>query len=1339
MSKKLFGKFFIFLLVVGLLFAVAPTGQAEAATYTDWVAQVPAAPTSADTVRVWINSDTALGETVLVEYRISGVNTKVEGFYDTSYTGATWRADIPAQPVGTLVEYQLITRNQSGVEYRWSGFNWSYTVAAAPVLPVHNSTQNTFFSTIQAAIDAAASGDVIEVAPGEYAEYVELRTPNITVRSTDGAAVTKIVTPPGTLTTGVKVLANMGTVTFEGFTVKNFTESGIIQGMADRTGTTFHVLNNIVQPYADYLRNGIQVSGDRSTVVGNTVYGKRLTDEWASAGITVANASNVIVLDNTVIGGETGVDNGIVLIAFNNDMTNITIEGNTITDAFDGVNLQGNYWSATRYSISDVTIKSNIISDSSEGIGAYWLTNLTTVVVENNQFNNLVYGGLWIDGSVVGTVTGVDASPNWWGSAVGPDQTSADVDVYILGDPVDPAVYTPWCADADCETFAPDVDGNVYLSGPISGTGGILIGTPGLTYHLAADTVIQNNSPCFVIEASNTIIEAEPGAKCIPTGGSNGIDVAAGLNNITIDGLEIDGTGQTTGDGIHFAGAVSNIVLVDNNIHDLGSDGIEFAGDVSEVVEIQGNMFKGNLGLGINNLGANTVGAEYNSWGNVAGPAAGDGVSTKVTYEPFTHADLYVVSSGTPWANQVVTGQNITYTVMANLVNVNAADFYLEYPTNLTYVSHTDANALGINDEVTHDSATRKLHFIGYSTTGNKTGDLALFSVTFTANSTVLDAPLSFSYAATSGFGMVGYESSSNVFVNEMVNGSVTIVTLPTITSTDIQGYYLTGEQRQFSVVLNNPTGGADYAHVYVDYKLTGASLAQISLLEYSVDGGTTWVALGVGPGTTYGEDGLGNVVGYFGKIDGGGFPLAPGASLPTLFRVTFVTREQGATDFPTSYAVSMQLRDADALPDSYLLDELTDTMYVYDPATVTIAGDQYYIVDEPGAFTVTINNPTTGKNYDNTVVFDIVIADHVPADISALSCSMSGYTWDLLSSLTAVGSDVVARIEGADGFFTVPPTGVNMVVSCSVTYATAGNYVTSGEMVDVFDAVTPQERVVSTNISATAIVYTAPVITATFPTGPYVAGEPVTVPISITNPSGIPGPFSLVLNLPAGTTIVYNGVTYTCTDAGCPAIPVTLPIPTADLIITFPEGWTGDISMNLYDTSWDPDRLLATFTKTGVTVLGAFDVNGTVSMQGRSARAGVPLTLTGTSGTYNTTSTSLISNNYVFEDVAEGTYTFTTNQPRYLNITADLGKTVTLKGAKTLSSLWLRGGNAVYTDNEVNDTDLGKVSLGYTEGITTHPDADVNFDNKINIQDLALVGGNYLLTSDDAYADWQP
>jgi hypothetical protein len=156
--------------------------------------------------------------------------------------------------------------------------------------------------------------------------------------------------------------------------------------------------------------------------------------------------------------------------------------------------------------------------------------------------------------------------------------------------------------------------------------------------------------------------------------------------------------------------------------------------------------------------------------------------------------------------------------------------------------------------------------------------------------------------------------------------------------------------------------------------------------------------------------------------------------------------------------------------------------------------------------------------------------------------------------------------------------------------------------------------------------------------------------------------------------------------------------------------------------------------------------------MQGRSAREGVQLILTGSPGTYNATSTSLISNNYVFEDVAEGTYTFTTYQPRYLNITADSGKTLTLAGAETLTSLTLVGGNAFWwdfeldlPDNVIDYLDLGVVSLGYTAGIELHPDADVNFDNLINIQDLAQVAGSYDLQSDDpdglnfAYSDWQP
>ncbi|GEM_PF-402092 len=121
--------------VLGLLFlSVQPGGAAGegrplAATYRTWIAQVPSGnPVSGQSVRVWINSDTAPGETAGLEYKIGSTYTKVLGTYDTSYPGANWRVDIPGQASGIFVEYQLFTRNEGGSDYGFTGFNWSYTV-----------------------------------------------------------------------------------------------------------------------------------------------------------------------------------------------------------------------------------------------------------------------------------------------------------------------------------------------------------------------------------------------------------------------------------------------------------------------------------------------------------------------------------------------------------------------------------------------------------------------------------------------------------------------------------------------------------------------------------------------------------------------------------------------------------------------------------------------------------------------------------------------------------------------------------------------------------------------------------------------------------------------------------------------------------------------------------------------------------------------------------------------------------------------------------------------------------------------------------------------------------
>jgi hypothetical protein len=102
-------------------------GTVSAATFRSFVAQVPSVA-GTGSVRIWINSDTAFGETAGLETQINGVFTKRLGTFDTSFPGANWRVDIPGQTAGTLVQYQLFTRNQSGSDYGFSGFIYSYTV-----------------------------------------------------------------------------------------------------------------------------------------------------------------------------------------------------------------------------------------------------------------------------------------------------------------------------------------------------------------------------------------------------------------------------------------------------------------------------------------------------------------------------------------------------------------------------------------------------------------------------------------------------------------------------------------------------------------------------------------------------------------------------------------------------------------------------------------------------------------------------------------------------------------------------------------------------------------------------------------------------------------------------------------------------------------------------------------------------------------------------------------------------------------------------------------------------------------------------------------------------------
>ena len=180
-----------------------------------------------------------------------------------------------------------------------------------------------------------------------------------------------------------------------------------------------------------------------------------------------------------------------------------------------------------------------------------------------------------------------------------------------------------------------------------------------------------------------------------------------------------------------------------------------------------------------------------------------------------------------------------------------------------------------------------------------------------------------------------------------------------------------------------------------------------------------------------------------------------------------------------------------------------------------------------------------------------------------------------------------------------------------------------------------------------------------------------------------------------------------------------------------------------------DNDLILPSLQHGTLRAFYEIPLSGTVALQGQTAGDGVTVSLdTGTvfqMGPYSAVSQDLIGANVDFGTVVGDTYGITAAFPRYIALTQDSGRTVTISPDKTaLNPLRLLSGNAIWSDNVINALDLSLVRADYLKttndlGEGESLDADVNYDGVVDLKDLALVGGNYGLSSNDAYTDWVP
>ena len=534
----------------------------------------------------------------------------------------------------------------------------------------------------------------------------------------------------------------------------------------ENSGTTGRISNNTINAWRLGIFHNLWYSNaSRITVSDNTInaiphsgvsswHGIRVTSFSGAANTVVQN--NNINIPNTVTFPSPGYATGYNIWNDNTALP-LVISGGTVTGGDYGVfvnNFEGYDSNAgnTAVTIDKMTILGSKIAgiyvkDSpSNTNGATVYANLTANNIDTDGTGILIEGkdatADAFHNDVVNNPTAslanlnpdftMNAKLNYWGSALGPmSPVNGNVDVL------------QWCTTAwdeisetGCAPLAPA--GTTITLGPglVDIPGGIHAYVPGITYLLLDGTTIQNtDEACFNVFADHISIMAESklGAKCVPAAGKNGVNVAAGLQDVNIANLEFDGSAGGVS-GVLFSGVVDYLTILDNWFHGLTGDAIEFQDQPTGIISIQGNLFQENDGRGIQSYGA-IIPAEFNAWGDIDGPVAGDGVSTGVDADPWTHVDLYLYST-----SPASIGGQVTYTVYGNLANVMGAGFTLAYPAaKLQLVPASLTNLSGFVEVapgagVFDTSTAGEIRFTGKvpAATPISGKSLPIYSVTFT-------------------------------------------------------------------------------------------------------------------------------------------------------------------------------------------------------------------------------------------------------------------------------------------------------------------------------------------------------------------------------------------------------------------------------------------------------------------------------------------------------------------------------------------------------------------------------------------------------------------------------
>jgi hypothetical protein len=256
--------------------------------------------------------------------------------------------------------------------------------------------------TIQAAINAAANGDTVQVAPGYYFENINFLGKAIRVTSEQGPQVTVI---DGNQAGSVVTFASGETAqaVLNGFTLQN----GLPTAAAGYRGGGVRIQSSSPTITANLIRNnsagdaggGISSSFGSPLIQGNTISNNRQIPGWSGGvgggGVSITGGSSVQLIGNTIVGNSwsSASGGGVSLFAAGSPaIKNNYIVNNSAYSQGGGISM---------FNQSDALIAQNIIANNSAGSGGgvYWL--VPSGARGPLLVNNTITGNSSIKGSAI--------------------------------------------------------------------------------------------------------------------------------------------------------------------------------------------------------------------------------------------------------------------------------------------------------------------------------------------------------------------------------------------------------------------------------------------------------------------------------------------------------------------------------------------------------------------------------------------------------------------------------------------------------------------------------------------------------------------------------------------------------------------------------------------------------------------------------------------------------------------------------------------------------------------------------------------------------------------------